>query len=250
MDTLPTPLAVRDGGRLDDYRLTAPAEITAMLKRLADGNVHVGMNAPNGTSITATVWAVDPAHGVLSFSLRADEPQLDAVVECDEAVVVGYLDSVKLQFDVDKLVLVHSGNTVALKTGFPREMFRFQRRNGYRVRPPMRTTPVVRMRHPMIAEMALNLRILDISIGGCALFLPNDVPPLEPGILMSGVLIELDADTRVHTSLRLQHVTSLNPESGGVRLGCELVSPGPDGVRSLQRYIDQTQKRRRLLSIE
>src|SRR5436305_1553743 len=181
---------------------------------------------------------------------RAGGPNLDAVVECDEAVVVGYLDSVKLQFDVDKLVLVHSGNTVALKTGFPREMFRFQRRNGYRVRPPMRTTPVVRMRHPMIAEMALNLRILDISIGGCALFLPNDVPPLEPGILMSGVLIELDADTRVHTSLRLQHVTSLNPESGGVRLGCDLVSPGPDGVRSLQRYIDQTQKRRRLLSIE
>lgn len=244
------PLSGLPASSLDDFRITAPAEIAAMLKRLADANVHVGLNAPNGTSITATIWAIDPEHGMLSFSLVDKDPQLDAVVECDEAVVVGYLDSVKLQFDVDKLVLVHSGNIVALKASFPREMFRFQRRSGYRVRPLVRTSPVATLRHPMIPDMQLDLRVLDISIGGCALFLPNDVPPLDPGVLMNGVVIDLDADTRVHTGLRLQHVTSLNPESGGVRLGCEMVGAGPEGLRALQRYIDQTQKRRRLLSLD
>ena len=110
--------------------------------------------------------------------------------------------------------------------------------------------PVVRLRHPMIPDMQLALRVLDVSIGGCALFLPNDVPTLDPGVLMNGVVMDLDADTRVHTGLRLQHVTSLNPESGGVRLGCEMVSPGHEGLRALQRYIDQTQKRRRMLAME
>jgi len=86
-----------------------------------------------------------------------------------------------------------------------------------------------------------------VSIGGCALFLPDDVPALDPGVLMNGVQIDLDADTRVACGLRLQHVTSLNPESHGVRLGCEIVSPGSDGQRALQRYIDHTQKRRRLM---
>jgi len=251
MDTLPMPTtALAAGSSLDDFRISSPVEITAMLKRLADDNVHLGLNAPNGASITATVWAIDAPHGMISFSLIANEPQLDAVVECDEAVAVGYLDSVKLQFDIEKLVLVRSGKIVALKASFPREMFRFQRRNGFRVRPMLRTTPVATLRHPMIPDMQLNLRVLDVSIGGCALFLPSDVPPLDPGVLLNGVVIDLDADTRVHTGLRLQHVTSLNPESGGVRLGCEMVSPGSDGVRALQRYIDQTQKRRRLLGVD
>jgi flagellar brake protein len=109
---------------------------------------------------------------------------------------------------------------------------------------------VARLRHPMIPDMQLNLRVLDISIGGCALFLPNDVPQLDAGILMNGVTMDLDPDTRVTTGLRLQHVTSLNPESGGVRLGCEMVSPGHDSLRLLQRYIDQTQKRRRMLAMD
>src|SRR5881394_2928332 len=233
-----------------DFRITAPFEIAALLKRLADGNVHVGLHAPNGTSIVASVWAVDAARGLLSFSLPAGEPQLEAVVECDEATVVGYLDSVKLQFDVDTLVLVHDGDSVALKCVFPRELFRFQRRNGFRVRPMVHTTPLATLRHPMIPDMQLSLRVLDVSIGGCALFLPDDVPPLDPGVLMNGVQLELDADTRLLCSLRLQHVTSINPDSHGVRLGCEMLNAGSEGLRGLQRYIDQTQKRRKLMALE
>ena len=91
---------------------------------------------------------------------------------------------------------------------------------------------------------------LDLSIGGCALFLPHDVPSLDPGVLMNGVVLELDADTRVSTGLWLQHVTSINPDAHGVRLGCEFVSPSNDGLRALQLYIDQTQKRRRLMAME
>jgi c-di-GMP-binding flagellar brake protein YcgR len=250
MDTLPMPLGELPAASLDDYRITAPIEIAAVLKRLADASVHVGLNAPDGRSIIATVWAVDAANGMLSFSVRAHEPQLDAIVECDEAVAVGYLDSVKVQFDVDRPVLVRGWNSVALKAAFPRELFRFQRRSGYRVRPLLRTSPVARLRHPVIPDMPLELRVLDVSIGGCALFLPDDVPPLQPGVLLNGAVLDLDADTRVHTGLRLHHVTSLNPESRGVRLGCELVAPDADGSRALQRYIDLTQKRKRMLSIE
>jgi c-di-GMP-binding flagellar brake protein YcgR len=241
--------ALAAGTTLDDFRITSPAEIAPLLKRLADANVHVGLNAPNGLSLNATLWTIDADRGLLSFSLMADDPQVDALVECDEAVVVGYLDAVKLQFDIDKLVLVHDGSNAALKSSFPREVFRFQRRSGYRVQPLLRSTPMATLRHPMIPDMRLELRVLDVSIGGCALFLPHDVPPLDPGVLMNGVVIELDADTRMHTGLRLQHVTSLNPESGGVRLGCEMVAPASDGLRALQRYIDLTQKRRRMLSL-
>lgn len=231
----------------DNFRVDTPAEIADMLRRLAEGNVHVSLNAPNGTSITVTLWTLDAERRTMCFSTLPDEPQVNTIVECNEATVVGFLDNVKLQFDVADLVLVHRGNHAVLNSAFPQELFRFQRRGGFRVQPLLRTSPVARLRHPMIPDMQLALRVLDVSIGGCALFLPSDVPPLDPGVLINGVVIDMDADTRVHTGLRLQHVTSLNPESGGVRLGCEMVSPGSDGLRSLQQYIDHTQRRRRLM---
>jgi c-di-GMP-binding flagellar brake protein YcgR len=250
LDTLPMQLdalAAAHGG-LEEFRMTAPPELVKTLKTLADGNVLINLNGSDGAAYTTTLWAIDAARGVLSFSADADSNQVQALVEAEDAVAVAYLDSIKLQFDVSGLVLVRGGKSSALNCAFPREIYRFQRRSGYRVRPLLRNTPVVRVRHPMIPDMALSLRVLDMSIGGCALFLPDDVPPLQPGVVLNGAQIELDMDTRVSASLRLQHVTSLNQDARGVRLGCEIVDPSADVLRALQRYIDQTQKRQRALA--
>lgn len=235
-------------GGLAEFQITSQPELVKTLKSLADGNVLINLNGSDGASYTTTLWAIDAARGVLSFSADADSNQVQALVEAEDAVAVAYLDSIKLQFDVSGLVLVRGGKSSALNCAFPRVVYRFQRRSGYRVRPLLRSTPVVRVRHPMIPDMGLTLRVLDVSIGGCALFLPDDVPPLQPGVVLNGVQIELDMDTRVSTSLRLQHVTSLNHDAKGVRLGCEIVDPSADVLRALQRYIDQTQKRQRALA--
>ncbi|MBX3621902.1 MAG: flagellar brake protein [Rhizobacter sp.] len=222
--------------------MDSPAEILSVLKSLQGGNVLVNLNGSDGAAYTTTLWAVDPDRGMLSFSADEHSSQVQQLVEAEEAVAVAYLDSIKLQFDVSGLLLVHGGKTCALSCALPRVLYRFQRRAGYRVRPILRNTPVAKVRHPMIPDMALSLRVLDVSIGGCALFLPDDVPPLQPGVVLNGVQIELGLDTRLTTSLRLQHVTSLNQEAKGVRLGCEIVDPSADTLRSLQRYINQTQQ--------
>lgn len=235
-------------GGLAEFQITSQPELVKTLKSLADGNILINLNGSDGASYTTTLWAIDAARGVLSFSADADSNQVQTLVEAEDAVAVAYLDSIKLQFDVSGLVLVRGGKSSALNCAFPRVVYRFQRRSGYRVRPLLRSTPVVRVRHPMIPDMGLTLRVLDVSIGGCALFLPDDVPPLQPGVVLNGVQIELDMDTRVSTSLRLQHVTSLNHDAKGVRLGCEIVDPSADVLRALQRYIDQTQKRQRALA--
>jgi c-di-GMP-binding flagellar brake protein YcgR len=249
MDTLPMPLdelAATHGG-LSEFRLTSPVEIAATLQRLCDSNVAMNLNGPDGSYCSVRLWTVDKGRASISFSANADDPQLQGVLQCDEAVVVCYLDNVKLQFDVHELVLVHSGLSSALKCDMPREMYRFQRRESFRVRPILRNSPVARLRHPMIPDMTLSLRILDVSIGGCALFLPDDVPPLSPGVTLNGVLLELDQDTRLQTNLRLQHISSINVDAKGVRLGCEMTDPPRDSLRGLQNFIDQTQKKRRLM---
>ncbi len=241
-------LAAAHGG-LDDFRISARPELLAMLKRLADGNVLVNLNGSDGTAYTTTLWSVDTNRDVLSFSADLASNQVEALVEAEDAVAVAYLDNVKLQFDVQGLVMVRGGNSCVLNCALPREMFRFQRRSAFRVRPLLRATPTAHLRHPMLPDMQLALRVLDLSIGGCALFLPDDVPAVPPGLTLNGVQLELDTDTRIVVSLRLQHITSLNPDSRGVRLGCEISPVSGDIARSLQRYIDQTQKRQRAMSL-
>jgi c-di-GMP-binding flagellar brake protein YcgR len=98
-------------------------------------------------------------------------------------------------------------------------------------------------------ESEVALRIIDLSIGGCALFLPAEVPLINAGVTLPGVRMELDDDTKLDVTLRLQHVTSINNEGRGVRLGFEFVRPGGDTVRTLQRFIDLTQKRGKLMAL-
>lgn len=251
METMPMPLDAlgADAGGLDEFRMTAQREIVAMLRQLSDGSVRLNLNASDGSVVGGTVWALDGERDSLGLSVDPHDPALERLLESDEIVAVCYLDAVKVQFDLSNPVLVHGVRASVLTCAMPREMFRFQRRSAYRVRPLLRGAPVARFRHTEIAEMQLALRVLDVSIGGCALFLPDDVPPMHPGGVLNRVQIDLDADTRFHVNLRLQHVTSLNADAQGVRLGCEFEGADASAMQALQRFINQTQKRGRMLSI-
>jgi c-di-GMP-binding flagellar brake protein YcgR len=252
METLPMALdaiGASEGG-LDDFRIHRPTEVAAYLRQLLDGNVLLNLNAPDGAAITGTLWSVDAERQTMSLSVDPLAPQFQTVLGHEEAVVVGYLDNVKIQFDVDDMVLVRSGNAAALKCSLPRQLFRFQRRNSFRVRPVPRSTPQVRFAHPVKPATELRLRVLDVSIGGCALLLNEDVPLLDPGTVLPDAVLELDADTRIRTALRIQHATPNLSDMPGTRLGCEMLRTSGDGLRELQRYIDQTQKRKRLLSLD
>jgi flagellar brake protein len=250
-DTQPAPLPAADGrDAWQAFRVTHPGELQAMLRELRDRETPLQLSAPQGHALSATLWSVDEGSRRLNFSLSSADPQVLAMIESDELTVVAYLESVKLQFELPDPVLVRSLGGHALQAGWPREMYRFQRRNAYRVRTLERSSPTAQLRHPALPDMLLALRVLDVSIGGCALFVPHEVPPLEPGTRVNGVRVELDADTRFDTGVSLQHVTSFHPGQRGVRIGCEWQSLSASAERVLQRYIDQTQKRRRQLSLD
>lgn len=250
-DTQPAPLpSAHERDAWQAFRIAHPGELAAMLRQLRDGSVPVQLSGPGGHALTATLWSLDEARERLSFSLDPGHRQLAALIEADECVAVAYLDSVKLQFDLHAPLLVHGVGSTTLQTAWPQEMYRFQRRNGYRVRTLERSSPTAHLRHPALPDMLLPLRVIDVSIGGCALFVPHEVPALQPGTRLGSVRIELDSDTRFETGLQLQHVTDIHPGQRGVRIGCEWVNLSTAAERVLQRYIDQTQKRRRQLALD
>jgi len=239
----------------DDHDHWAPFRVpdadarVALLRQLRDGSVPLSVSSPCGASLRTTIWAMDTPQKRLNFSVEERNPQLQQLVQSDEAVAVAYLESVKLQFELCNLILVHGQRACTLQTDMPSDIYRFQRRGAFRVRAPQRHSPSARLRHPAIPEMELSLRLLDVSVGGCALWLPDDVPLLQAGTLLGEVQVELDAETRFSSGLSVQHVSAIGPGEHGVRLGCEWAALGGIAERILQRWIDQAQKRRRLLSL-
>lgn len=157
LDTMPMALdAPHEAGALDDFRIGAQREVVAMLKSLCDANARLQRHSADGGSLDATLWTVDPDRRAIGFNFDADATGLQSMLDGRALVVVGSLESVKVQFELDAPVLVRSVATSVLQGALPRVLYRFQRRSAYRVR------------------LALALRVLDVSLGGYALFLPHD----------------------------------------------------------------------------
>jgi c-di-GMP-binding flagellar brake protein YcgR len=236
-----------------DYRVHDAAERLALLTELRDRGTPVLMHAPDGHALRTTLWLVDAASARLAFALSSAElsaSYLTPLLEADDVTAIAYPGDVKLQFELSGLVLVRGPASAVLQSALPDEMLRIQRRESFRVTPPV-SAPVAYLRHPAIPDMSLALRVLDLSLGGCALRLPDDVPPLAPGTRIAGVTIELDVNTRLRVELTLQHLTHLSADGpagrmSSARVGCEWQLARLEDERALQRWIDQAQVRQRL----
>lgn len=241
-------LAAQHGG-LREFRVDSRIEIRNLLRALQDSASRVHLNAANGIVYSTTVWTLDTERETVSFAVDGEERRLTGLIEAMECVAVAYLDNVKLQFDVSELTIVRGSSSATLRAPFPSLVYRFQRRSAFRVKTGLRTGTRVRLRLAQASDAAVELRLLDVSLGGCSLLLPADLPPVTVGELFNRVVIDLDPMTRVETGLRVQHVSPLGPDAPGVRLGCAFHSLGGESLRTLQRYLDQSQRQRRFMSL-
>ena len=250
-DTRPVSFDVDDDDpSLAEFRVQGHADIRSILRSLMHQAAPINLSGSDGSGYRSTLWTLDHDAGRVMFTADIMDPNLHNLIEADEAVAVAYLDKIKVQFDLLDLMLVQGARASVLQARMPREVFRFQRRNAFRVRTIDRTQPTATFRHPSLPDMTLSLRVLDVSIGGCALLVPGDVPALPAGVLVGHVHLALDGETTFDTAMMVHHVTSTGAENGSVRIGCGLVGLSGSAERSLQRYIDQTQKRRRLMSLD
>lgn len=232
-----------------EFRVTSLADRLTLMRQLRDASAPVLLQSPAGNTMNTSLWSLDDKRQRLSFSGDDQHPHLPTLLECGEVTATAYLDNVKLQFDLDDLVLVRGAQAVSLQAKLPADVFRFQRRGAYRVRLADRPTPVAMFRHPSMPEMQLSLRVLDVSASGCSMWLPGNVPPLQPGTALSRVVVELDIKTRFSANVTLQHVTAFSSDDPGQRLGCEWQPSSPASERTLQRWVDAAQRRSRLFKM-
>lgn len=245
-------VAHRPEAASEDLRVTSTTEIAAYLQQLQREGARVTLSGPPGLTLPSRILALDPAADLLGLEIGTDPEGISqALVAGGEITAVAYLGEIKLQFELDAPVLVSGEQGTALRTMLPIRLYRFQRRQAFRVHPAGSVYPRVAL--PGAQQPGCTLRVLDISIGGLALALPDGTgapPPLPLGAVCSGAVLELDRLTALRVTLLPHHVSPIGDAAGSAQLGCAFVDLEAGAARALQVYVDQTQKRRRLLKLD
>lgn len=234
----------------EELRVASSAEITAYLQQLQREGAGLLVAGPQGQSLSSRIIALDADADLIGLEIGADPEGISqALVAQGEITAVAYLGTIKLQFEVEAPVLVSGEQGTVLRGTLPTRLYRFQRRQSFRVQPAGSAYPRVIV--PGGAEPGRALRVLDLSIGGLALALPRDFAALTPGRVAESLVLELDRISALRVTLLPHHASPISGDaSGTLQLGCSFVDLDANAGRSLQVYVDQTQKRRRLLKLD
>ncbi|SEL45863.1 c-di-GMP-binding flagellar brake protein YcgR, contains PilZNR and PilZ domains [Roseateles sp. YR242] len=248
-DRSSVPTATPDAADAD-FRLDAPGEIMSWLRELLQSQSRVQLSTPDGEAVHTVLRALDTPHGMLTFEAPQDRTAAEPVLASTEVMATAYLDRIKLQFDLPGLVGVRGTGTEVLRAPLPQRIYRFQRRQAYRVQSQGQLFPALRLS----SVEGVRIRVVNVSGGGLALQWPARgtpgvvatlPPPPAQGEEVMGTL-ELEREVNFSVLLRVQHVTPGEGEAPH-HLGCAFVSLSPSAARALQLFIDQAQKRERLM---
>ncbi|KQV89622.1 flagellar brake protein [Pelomonas sp. Root1237] len=234
----------------EELRVASTAEIAAYLQQLQRENSGVLLSGPQGQSLSSRIVALDADADLIGLEIGTDPDGISqALVAEGEITAVAYLGAIKLQFELEGPVLVSGEQGTVLRSALPARLYRFQRRQSFRVQPAGSAYPRIVL--PGAEQPGRALRVLDLSIGGLALALPPDFSPLPVGEVSDGLVLELDRISALRVTLLPHHVSPIAGDTSGMQqLGCSFVDLDANAGRSLQVYVDQTQKRRRLLKLD
>lgn len=222
--------------------IQSAGEIASLLTQARDQDRPVVLRGTSGRDTTCTLWAVDEKAARLYFGIDEHAPALPALLEDGHAGASTSLAGIRIDFEVDSLVLVRGAQSCSLQSSFPRCLFRFQRRESYRVRIAQRSGPAVRLSTAQRPGETAVLRVQDISLGGCSLEWPQDLTPIQAGTCLKSAKVDLGPGERFTADL-LVHSWLPNTTGPGYRLGCAWKNVDGLAQRILQRYVDDAQRR-------
>lgn len=243
MSDLKTPSAAPEAAPVvdADFRLDAPGEIMNWLRELLRSQARIQLSTPDGSAIHTVLRSLDTPHGMLTMEAPQSREALPPVLASDELVATAYLDKIKLQFDVSGLVAIR-GDGEVLRAPVPLRIYRFQRRQAYRVASAGQLYPALKLADADLPR----IRVVNVSAGGVALQWPANVVPTPQSLEELSGTLELEREVSFSTLLRVQHVSE-GEDGAPHHVGCAFVSLSPNAARALQVFIDQAQKRERLM---
>jgi c-di-GMP-binding flagellar brake protein YcgR len=243
-----TPFPEPDSPELHPFTIYSRAEILGVLRSLRDACVLVTayFDADPGFGVT-TLLDVDEDGGRLVLDNLSVEHSQRRLLASPRVTFVGFVESIKLQFAADGARAATFEGKPAFSVSLPRQMVRLQRREAFRVRPPMSKPASCRVPIGDSGQFE-PLRVLDISISGVAVLAYPERFDFAAGEVIEGCQLDLPGVGGTSVCLRVRHVDPLPRDEKGRRCGCEFVNMAPAAQLMLARYVNQLDAESRRLA--
>ena len=229
------------------YEIESPKEIAYILHAIGQKRELVTAYFNQGRDFVLTaILDVDGEEETVILDCGADAELNQKILSASKVLLVTAQDRVRVQFSVDRVSKTRFEGGDALQIALPEALFKFQRREYYRV-----PTPIA---HPLMCQVALpnggkgELPIVDISVGGIALMGRPQGIDMVVGTILHGCRIALPEIGNIVATLEVRNNVELTLRSGlkALRSGCMFTDLTAGMQVMIQRYIIRLDRDRRL----
>lgn len=195
-------------------------------------------------SFLTTILGLDDRARKLYIECAADRRAEGDLLGRTGIELIAHYEGVRVQFTIAQGERVKFDGLDAYKLSLPDKVYRFQRRQYYRVQTPQ--AQPVKCAIPL-TDRALEATITDISVGGIGVRYEPGAAEISVGMELPGCRLsipELDVYT---ITLKVRNSAQVTLKNGALvqRLGCEFVDVSVPLERAIQTYIFKLERERR-----
>lgn len=251
-ENLPPPVFEID--HLDDYGqflLSNPQEIAFYLQLLARQHNIVTIYIDAGRLFfLSTILAVDESNKLIFLDPPQTPENAAAVLSARQLTLVTNLDRIKIQIRLSPPKMQEYQGLSTLGTAFPGNMLRLQRREFFRLEPPL-SHPIhckLVVAKPDGSTHTLELTLSDISGGGVSLKGATEMTADFPrDALFQDCRLDIPGEGVILVNLRVRKVIEISAHNGqhDLRIGCEFVNLPGTRLAFIERYITRIERERK-----
>ncbi|HPT49170.1 MAG TPA: flagellar brake protein [Accumulibacter sp.] len=233
------------------YLLHAKAEVVAILRSLMQKKSLISAYFNDGNTLLLTsVLHVATETGEIVFDSGNDDDVNRKVLQAENFILSASVDSVKVQFTLQKLSESRVAGRLAFRAALPDKVLRLQRREFFRLATPI-AKPVKfssTIHRPDGSAMLVEASLLDISGGGIGLMASLSLAELLPrGAILKDCRMTLPDEGLLVANLCVRNKFDVTTRAGShyVRVGCEFMALPGARTSMVQRYITRVERERK-----
>lgn len=248
-----SPFPEPQSPELEQFTVYSRADIAEVLRRLRDAAVPVNAyhDMANGFAVTEILDVLIDDR-VVVIDPPSEPTAARHLLAAGHVTFVAFVDNIKVQFSVDGVVAASWEGRPAVRVKLPESILRLQRREFFRVRPPMTKPATCLIPHPPMLDSKgrvrpseqqrfESLRVLDLSVGGLALLSYPTNFDVPRGGTIEGCFLDLPGVGSINLSVVVRHIDAVPRDDTARRLGCEFADMSPASRMALQRYINKVE---------
>ncbi len=241
---------IPEGEEIGAFRMTAPMEIGAVLRTLAQRGDFITIDLNEGRELLLSrILEVDIKGKTFIFDVGGNAASNQMLLNSARSLVLAVPDGVKIQFAVGIVRNCQYQGGPALTTVFPSDLIKLQRREYYRL-----PTPVARpyrCQLPFANSTHEWLNVHDVSLGGIGAWVPSELKPqIEVGKVYNDIPFDFGPAGVMKLNFEVRSLRHLEQRPGHFAwmVGCQYVNLARQIEANIQRLMAQLEAERKALT--